>query len=129
MALFFILDFNHKTLCCYDLFLHLDSLLTACSGPDCNLQFLHSTNRVPSCMELVRNLGFNCFVREAVRDLTQTGHYESFLIYYCQFVYNFIEGGLPSSVRVFAAPNTSYEIDWPHEVRLRIFLSLISNHF
>ena len=80
-------------------------------------------------MELVRNLGFNCFVREAVRDLTQTGHYESYLIYYCQFVYNFIEGSLPSSVRVFAAPNTNYEIDWPHEVRLHIFLSLISNHF
>ena len=80
-------------------------------------------------MELVRGLGFNCFVREAVRDLTQTGHYESYLIYYCQFVYNFIEGGLPSSVRVFAAPNTKYAIDWPHEVILYIIFSLISNNF
>lgn len=119
------LDFNHETLCCYDLFLHLNSLLDACSGPDCRLQFLHSSNRIPSCMELIRSLGFNCFVHEAFRDLSQTGHYESYLIYYFQFPYNFIEGTLPLSIRTIAAPNSKYEIGWPHEVSVNLAIFIL----
>ena len=105
-------------LCCYDLYFHLGSLRRLCSGPGVRVQFLHSSNRVATCLELAQELGFNCSVYSTARDLSQTGQSRTYRTYSFQFCYNYIVGDLLASIHSLASLNTGYEIYWAHEVKL-----------
>ena len=125
----YILDFGHETLCCYDIYAHLNHLDRVCGGSGIQIQFLHSASRVSSCLELVRERGINCSVHATIRDLAQNGRPLTYLIYSFQFHYNFIEGALPASIRSLARPNPEYEIYWAHEVCFALIFISYHNIF
>lgn len=110
--------FSHQTLCCYELYEHLNGLATLCVSSGVQIQPLYSRNVIPGCMVLHATKGFYCYAYEASQDVAGIGHSEVNIIYCIQFVYNRIEGPLMRSARVLANP-MPYEIGWFHEVSLK----------